>query len=123
MREELLQMAWEVDKSLLSITKEQYMATFDEWSVEPLLVNNEVVAVTLSNKEQFHFMSLGKPWRLTRAHIRQCLNPILKAYGVVRTTTPIVDTRQHRFNLLLGFVPESRDENFVNYKLEELRHV
>lgn len=123
MRAQLLDMMWETDKRILHVTKEQYVASFEGWDVKPFYVNDEVVGATVTKGAEFHFETFGKSWRLTRAHIRQCLSPILNEYGFVKTRTLVDDTRQHRFNLLLGFVPEGEDEKFVHYKLEKLQHV
>jgi len=110
---------WDTVKNDLYISKEQFFA---DWTVVPHSVNGEVVMAMMIKDSEFHFTTFGKAWALTRADIHHYLAPIIARHGFVTTRTPLEDTRQHRFNKLLGFKAERDDGIFTYYKLSRLRH-
>ena len=106
----------------LQVDDAHYTPLPSGWDVEVIRDRGEIVAATFTRNDEFHFQTFGKPWKMTRTHLRQCLTPIIAKHGCVRTKTPMDDSRQQRFNLLIGFVQERFDDAFVHFKMTALRH-
>ena len=120
---EIKGMIWRSLPSSLYISEEMFLAGLEEWDISPLEIDGDLVAAAITKGPEFHFVTFGKPWKLTRAQLRGYLMPLVEKYGCVQTKTPKEDTRQRRFNELIGFVPEGEDEYFVQYRATQLRHV
>ena len=121
-RSEIIDLLWGVDEKVLYLSKTQYIDSLNGWLIEPRYEDGVMVGATLTNGPEFHFATFGSQWKLTRADIRRYLCPLIERYGYVTTKTPKEDTRQSRFNKILGFFVTSEDEFFTHYKLERLRH-
>ena len=119
----LLSKVWAQIEPHVFITKREYLAGLEGWKVSPFEREGALLGAAITKGPEFHFVTFGGRWNLTRADIRSWLKPILDEYGCVTTKTPKDDTRQQRFNRLLGFVPEGEDEFFVHMRLTKLRHV
>jgi hypothetical protein len=114
------ELIWAAVEPTVYITREQYFAGLDGWEITPHLVGGALVGAALSRGPEFHFMTFGAKWRLTRADIRRYLAPILAAHGRVETKTPHEDARQRRFNRILGFEETGADEFYVHLTLRRL---
>lgn len=121
-REELIELLWGDAKEVLFITKDQYVWSLFGWEITPHEVEGVLAGITLTKGSEFHFVTLGEKWSLTRADVRRYLQPIIDSHGCVTTKTPKEDTRQSRFNKILGFVVTGEDEYYTHFKLEQLRH-
>ena len=119
--EDLLDRIWAQVEPTVYITKAEYLAGFEGWTVTPHEVGGVAVGAVLTNGPELHFITFGERWRLTRADIRHYLAPVLAREGCVTTKTPKDDTRQQRFNRLIGFVDAGEDEFFLHMKLTKLR--
>jgi len=121
-RTKIIDLLWGVDEKVLYLSKTQYIDSLNGWLIEPHYEDGVMVGATLTNGPEFHFATFGGQWKMTRANIRHYLCPLLERYGYVTTKTPKEDTRQRRFNKILGFFVTSESEFFAHYKLERLRH-
>lgn len=120
MRGALLEALWRQDEPNIFLSHKQFIDSFDGWDVQPHEADGKLVGVTMTKGPEFHFATFGQKWGLRRADIRHYLLPILKAHGYVLTKTPKDDTRQARFNHLIGFRVVGSDEFYTHYRLEEL---
>ena len=119
MRTDILELLWAANEEAVYITKQQFMAGFEDWAITPHYENGTMVGATISKGSEFHFATFGGKWKMTRTDIRRYLDPILEQYGCVTTRTPKNDARQIRFNKILGFTATGEDEFFVHYKLDQ----
>lgn len=117
---EIKELLWTSAESTVYITKEQYLAGLEGWSITPHLVAGVLVGAVLTKGPELHFATFGPKWRLTRADIRRYLEPVLAAHGRVETKTPVEDARQRRFNRILGFEETGADEFYVRLTLRRL---
>lgn len=123
MIEKLHALLWAKVEPSLYITREQYIAGLEGWTLTPHDVRGVWMGIALTKGSEFHFVTLGEKWRLTRRDIRRYLEPILVEHGVVTTQTLLDDTRQQRFNELIGFERVKEDEYYVHYALKRLSFV
>jgi len=121
-RQAMLDLLWQQAEESIYLTKAEYLRNLSDWEIRAHVVDGVMVGIVLTLGPQFHFATTGAQWSLTRAQIRNYLGPIIAKYGFVQTKTPIEDTRQQRFNEILGFAPTGTDEFYTHYKLEQLRH-
>lgn len=119
-RGDLLERLWEHDKDTTYLAKGDYLASLEGWRIEPHEVDGQLVGITITKGSEFHFVTLGLKWGLRRSDIRQYLEPLIKEFGCVTTRTPKDDSRQQRFNKILGFVPVGEDEFYIHFRLEHL---
>ena len=119
MRSDILELLWAANEEAVYITKQQFMAGFEDWAITPHYENGTMVGATISKGSEFHFATFGGKWKMTRADIRRYLNPILEQYGCVTTRTPKEDVRQRRFNKILGFEITGEDEFYTHFRLEQ----
>jgi hypothetical protein len=121
-RAEIIDLLWNIDEKVLYLSKTQYVDSLDGWRIAPHYEGGVMVGATITKGSEFHFATFGGQWKMTRADIRRYLRPLIDRYGYVTTKTPKEDTRQGRFNKILGFFVTGEDEFFTHYKLERLRH-
>ena len=121
--EDLLDRIWARVEPTVYITKAEYLAGLEGWTIIPHKVGSLVVGAVLTKGSELHFVTFGETWKLSRVNIRQYLAPVLAREGCVTTKTPKDDTRQQRFNRLIGFTDDGEDEFFLHMKLTKLRHV
>lgn len=100
------------------ITRDQFARGLDAWEVEPVEVDGELAFAALTQGAEFHFTTFGTGRPISLAMIRARLEPILARHGFVTTRTPKGESRQHRFNKLIGFKAVGESEFFVNYRLD-----
>jgi len=117
---DLYDILWRAAEPSLYITKEQYLQGLTGWTLTPHHHDGHLVGIAVTKGSEFHFVTTGEKWTLSRADIRHYLEPILAEYGEVTTETPISLERQHRFNKILGFVETGRDEFCIRYALKRL---
>lgn len=118
---DLREALWRHDRRSTFLTRTQYLAGLREWDVKPHTVQGETVAVVATKGPEFHYVTLGSRWTLTRSDLRALLQPILDEHGCVRTRTPVEDTRQQRFNERIGFERAGVDEFYIYYEMKVLR--
>lgn len=96
------------------------MSELNEFVVTPIDIDGVTAGATVVRGPEFHFISFGERKVISPKLIAQCLQPIIDQHGYVKTRTPKDDTRQRRFNLLIGFDIETEDEFYTHFKLERL---
>lgn len=119
--EEIIERMWRDVEPNVFISRAEFVASLDGWTITPRAIDGVIAGATLTNGAAFHFVSFGKRKRIPAALMAECLRPILAEHGHVLTRTPKDDARQSRFNRLIGFVAESSDEFWTYFKLEKLR--
>lgn len=107
---------WEQASQYLFIPKEQYMAELAAYSLEPVTRDGRLLAVVMRREDELHFVTF-KAGPLSREMVRSALEPQLREFGRVTTRTPKVETRQHRFNRVVGFRQVGEDEYDVLYEM------
>ena len=113
----LKDLLWAAVEPLVYITREQYLAGLEGWTITPHEADGVLVAVVITRGPELHFVTFGSAWKLTRADLRRYLDPLLAAHGRVETKTPKDDLRQRRFNRILGFAETGEDEFHVHLTL------
>lgn len=120
--DQLIERLWQQARQTLYIDRESFVRSLDGWAIDPQ--NNddgELAVVWLTKGPQLHFATFGR-WCATREDIRKRVGTLIDQYGHAETFTPIEDSRQHRFNKLLGFTATHEDASYIHYKIERLRH-
>lgn len=113
---DIRELVWERASQHLFVPKEQYMAALESWDVEPVMQDGELLLVVMRKGDELHFLTVGsRPIR--REVVRAVLAPQLAAYGRVTTRTPKVETRQHRFNRVVGFRQVGEDQYDILYEM------
>jgi hypothetical protein len=112
---------WEKAEPTLFISKEQFIASLDGWTIEGLEIDGELAFVGMQKGPEFHFQNFGAKHRITMKMAKAYLQPLITQYGYVMTRTPKDDARQHRFNRRFGFEITGEDEFDVHYRLERIR--
>ena len=97
------------------------MSSLRVWDIKPVEIDGLLAFITLQDGPKFHFHSLKSAKPLTRRLICQILQPIIDAHGFAETRTPHEDTRQQRFNELLGWEEVGRDDFDVIYRIKRVR--
>ena len=118
-RAEALDRIWEDVEPGVYITREQFDGALDDWTIQAFDVGGIPAYVTMVKGPEFHFAILAPLAVATRKIMSACLKPIFDAYGYVITRTPYDDTRQQKFNKMLGFHPIATDEFFIVYRLDK----
>lgn len=112
---DLKELIWERASQHLFVGKDQYMAELETWAVDPVERDGDLLAVVMRKGPELHFITFGKP--IGREVVRSALEPQLREFGRVTTRTPKVETRQHRFNRVVGFRQVGEDEYDVLYEM------
>lgn len=120
-RDYLIERLWEKAEPLFFATKDEFIRGLTDWDVYPILEKGEILLIVATNGPAMHFetMNTGRP--ITRRVVKQVLNPLIKKYGYAVTKTPKDETRQRRFNELIGFVMVGQDEYDIHYRIEHVR--
>jgi hypothetical protein len=112
---------WEKAEPLLYISKDEFSALLEGWTIEGVEHEGELAFAFLSKGPQFHFQSFSAKQPITLKMIKTYLQPLIDRYGYVTTKTPKDDTRQHRFNRRFGFAAVGDDNFDIHYRLERIR--
>ncbi len=120
-RAEILERIWRQEEPTVFLSRRDFMASLDGWDIIPQMIDGELAGATITKGPEFHFISFGARKAVTRELAQACLQPILDKFGFVRTRTPREDTRQGRFNRLIGFDVEFSDEHYTYFRMARLR--
>ena len=120
-RSRIIDAIWKETEHKVFISKRQFVESLVGWELATKDVDGETVGAVMVKGPEFHFITFGLKKPITRTLIADCIQPILNKHGVVRTKTPKDDFRQHRLNLLIGFIVESTDEFFTYFRMEQFR--
>lgn len=120
-RAEIVDRLWEKAEPMLFLPKEAFIKNLDGWEIGTVEIDGVPAFATITKGPAFHFESFGTGRNVTWKIIRDCLQPIIDRYGYATTHTPKEDARQHRFNLLLGFVVTGEDAYDTHYRIERIR--
>jgi len=121
--EEIIELLWQQAQQTLYIDREAFIRSLDGWTIDPQYNDaDELACVWLTNGPQLHFTTFGNKWCATRDDIRKRVGTLIDRYGHAETFTPKEDSRQARFNKLIGFFVTHEDEFYIHYKIERLRH-
>ena len=114
---DIIDRLWERTEPFVFITRAQFDQTLVGWDIESHEIDGGLHYVTLVKGPEFHFDILSEKRPFTMHRVRACLKPILKRYGYVTTRTPKRESRQQRFNKIVGFKRTGEDEFFVHYRM------
>jgi hypothetical protein len=110
---------WDQVEPTVFITREQFVAGLVGWDIEAVLIDGRLAFAVLVKGPEFHFASFDSGTAISRAMIRQRLDPIIERHGFVVTRTPKEGAdRQHRFNKAFGFRAIGEDEFFITYRMD-----
>jgi len=102
---------WAQIEPIVFITREQFLAGLTGWDIEAVTIDGRLAFAVLTKGPEFHFASFDTGAPITRAMIRQRLDPIIERHGYVTTRTPKDGAdRQHRFNRAYGFKAVGEDD-------------
>lgn len=111
---------WEQAEPHLFIAKDEFLKNLDGWEIKPVEVDGELAFATLVKGPAFHFQSFGTRHPISLRMIKEFLRTLIDQHGYATTKTPKEDTRQHRFNRLLGFQAVGEDEFDIHYRIEKI---
>lgn len=112
---------WKRAEPFVFISREQFFAGLEGWTLEPWEYGGEVGLIVATKGPEMHFQTLetGKP--IPRRVVYSVMQKIIDAHGYALTKTPKSDVRQHRFNALVGFKKIGEDEYDIHYRMDALR--
>jgi hypothetical protein len=116
---EVINKLWERTEPLVYITKGEFIAGLDGWDVKGFDLDGELAYATLTKGPDFHFMIFCRNKACTPGIVRSCLKPILDEHGYVTTKAPKTETRQHRFNKIIGFKETGEDEFYIYFRMNQ----
>jgi len=113
---------WDSQKQFCYVEKEEYLADFSDWLLDPLLNDDgSLAAIFIVNGPEFHFVSMKTGRTASRSILIKYPGSLISRYGFATTRTLKEDVRQQRFNEAIGFVKVGEDEQFIHYQITELR--
>lgn len=115
----LKDMLWEKAEPFLFITKEAFLINLDSWEIEAVEHEGELVAILVTKGPEMHFQGTGLP--IPRKIVFGVLQKIIDQHGYALTKTPKDQTRQHRFNALIGWKAVGEDAYDIHYRIDALR--
>ncbi len=98
----------------------EFHAELEGWEAEVIYREEKPVAVIKRKGPELHFKSFGG-YSITRADIKEILQPAWDKYGFAETTTPKSDIRQQRFNERFGFRKVDENDTEVRYRIDRPR--
>lgn len=107
---------WDAVKDDILVGRDEFDESLAGWDIDVFQR-----FIRTSRGPEFHFVSRGVG-HCTRQDIRDCVQPLIDKYGYAHTSTPIEDSRQQRFNRLVGFVESGRDNRYIHFRIERLKH-
>jgi hypothetical protein len=122
MNADLAERLWRLAEPTVFVSREQYLKSFDGWTVNEVKIDGKPAFVTMVRGPEFHFASLNTGARISMQMIREFLKPIVAEYGHAITRTPKGDLRQDRFNRRIGFSAIGTDEFNTIYRIRRLPH-
>lgn len=120
MRRDILDRLWAVAEPTVFISKEAFVNNLDGWDITPITIDEELAFVFLVKGNALHFHTMGTGHKMTMKIIRLIFQPIIDKYGFVTTRTPKEETRQHRFNAVMGWKAVGEDEYDIHYRIDSL---
>lgn len=118
---DLVETLWQRAQEKLYITREQFVASLEGWTIEPIEVAGETAFVTLRRGPEFHFSSLETGHRIPLGVIRARLAGIIAEHGYALARTPKDDRKQRRVNEFFGARIVGEDTFDVHYRLDSLK--
>ena len=112
---------WKQVEPSVYISKREFFAALDGWTITPREIDGEVVGATMECGPEFHFITFKFKKSFPASLMIECVQPIIDKHGFVLTKTPKDDVRQRRFNVLVGFHAYSEDQYYIYYRLEKLQ--
>lgn len=109
---------WE--DSPLFLTREEFEATLQGWTIDPVEVDGRTIGVVLVKGPEFHFSKFDET-PVGRAMLRKYPGSLIEQYGYALTRTPKDDERMLKFNERLGFFVIGEDEYDVHLRIEKRR--
>lgn len=120
-RADLIELLWKKAEPMFFATKDDFVRGLSNWEIYPIIEDVQILLIVAINGPQMHFetMESGRP--ITRRIVRSILEPLIEKYGYAVTKTPKEESRQRRFNELIGFVMVGEDEYDIHYRIERVR--
>lgn len=115
----LTDLLWEKASTVLYVTKAQFLASLEGWTITPVEHAGELVVITVTKGPELHFQALGKP--IPMAVVRSIVGTILEQHGHVVVRTPKTEPRQQRFNRAIGFVQTGEDDYDIHFRMDRFR--
>lgn len=112
---------WRKAELRLFITKEEFLRNLEGWDIEPIENDGEVIAITAVRGPEMHFETVGTGKPIPRRIVFEVLQKIIDKHGYALTKTPKEESRQQRFNALIGWKPVGEDLYDIHYRIERLR--
>lgn len=119
---DLRDLLWERAEPSLYLTKAEFLASLDGWTIEGVSLDHKLRWITVQRGPEFHFESVGETRPMPRRLIDEFLRKIIDRHGFALTKTPKSNERQHRFNRLYGFRVVGEDEFDTHFQIDRLRH-
>jgi hypothetical protein len=113
---QIIDSLWQRVAPHVFITREQFLRSLEGWE----MVRDDAFVAFVRGPE-FHYSAIEPGKSLSRRAIRAFLEKIIAREGYALTRTPRDDTRQQRFNELIGFRAAGIDEFFIHYRIEKVR--
>lgn len=120
-RGELIDLLWKKAEPMAFIPKEQFVEAMNDWHIYPVVEKNTLIAIVGENGPHIHFEVTGTGKPIPRRIVAKVLQGIIDKHGYAVTKTPKEETRQRKFNELIGFKMVGEDEYDILYKIEQVR--
>lgn len=116
---DLRELVWQEAAPMLFMSREQFFAHLDGWTIEPFEVDGEPAFAMLTKGAEFHLVTFKTGRRFPMKAFMKRLRTMLDEHGYATTRTPkIGEDQQHRINERFGFVPIGEDWLDIHYRLD-----
>lgn len=119
-RIKIIDAIWKETEHRVFISRREFVDGLEGWELSTKELNGEIVGAILTKGPEFHFVLFGPKKPIPRSLVADCVQPQINKFGFVLTKTPKEDTRQHRFNLIVGFKIDGVDEFYTYFRMERL---
>ncbi len=120
-RDALIDILWIKAEPMVFIPKEDFSKNLSDWSLYPIVEEDEIIAVVGEKGPHMHFETTGSGKPISRRVVRTVLRGLINKHGFAVTKTPKEETRQRRFNEMIGFKMVGEDEYDIHYRIEQIR--
>ena len=63
MRADILELLWAANEEAVYVTKQEFLAGFEDWAITPHYENGMMVGATINKGSEFHFATFGGKWK------------------------------------------------------------
>ena len=120
-REMMVELLWKKAEETVFVTRDEFITAMDPWEFYPVYSGKSLLAIVGEAGPHIHFEIVAPGRSISRKIVRDVLQRVIDKNGFAVTKTPKQETRQRRFNELIGFEMVGEDEYDIHYRITRVR--